>query len=105
MLTLTEIWEREPAGVTHCRYPLTDESPHYFCGEGVPEGRSYCRAHDKLCYAGQGKPWEALAGMIDNVETTIQWKTPDRDEQPALDDELAGAASVFDKPGGLMGRT
>lgn len=104
MLTLPEIWEREPAGVTHCRFPLTDDVPHYFCGE-TTDGRSYCPAHDKRCHAGQGKPWQALAGMMENVEQSIVRAPFQDDLQPGLDDALASASTVFDKPGGLMGRT
>lgn len=91
-------------GPKQCRFPITDESPHYFCGEPT-DGRSYCPAHDERCHAGQGKPWQGLAGMIEATEQSIV-KTPQpNDVQPRLDDALRDAAGVYDRPGGLMART
>lgn len=106
MLTLSEIWDAEEGSnaVKRCRFPLTDDLPHYFCGE-TTDGRSYCPAHDAKCHMGPGKPWQGLAGMIEATEQSIVKMTPREDVQPDLDAALASAATVFDKPGGLMGRT
>lgn len=111
MLSLEEIWAAEESNntVKRCRYPLTDDVPHYFCGE-TTDGRSYCPAHDKSCHAGQGKPWQGLAGMMANVEQSILPVRGDngifeRDTQPPIDEVFAEAADHFDKPMGLMGRT
>src|SRR5689334_18263116 len=106
MLSLEELWQAEEGAnkVKRCRFPLTDDVPHYFCGE-TTDGRSYCPVHDKSCHAGQGKPWQGLAGMIDNVEQSIVRMTPQDDLQPGLDEALSEASVHFDRPGGLMGRT
>lgn len=45
--TITEMGARE------CRYALTADAPHRFCGRPTTHGKSYCPAHLKgLCQAG-----------------------------------------------------
>ena len=98
MFNITELRDEE------CHYPLTDASPHFFCGDPVQQG-AYCDKHARLCYVGTGKPWQSLAAMIDASETTVAHVTVrDEDLQPALDDVVA-AASWIDRPGGLMDRS
>lgn len=103
MLTLQEIWAAEDGTVKLCRYPETDEPPHFFCGE-FTDGRSYCPVHDKTCHTGQGKPWQGLAGMIEATEQTIIRSSPQEDLQPELD-AVVRAATFIDEAGGLMRRT
>lgn len=79
-----------------CRFPITDAPPHYFCGERT-DGRSYCPEHDALCHAGQGKPWESLAGMIDAVEQTVS-PTPRRMADVAVPADDALKSKRLDKP-------
>lgn len=104
MLSLEEIWAAEDGTVKLCRFPLTDDVPHFFCGE-TTDGRSYCPAHDKACHAGQGKPWQGLAGMMANVEQTVVPAVRQYDSAEPIDEVLRDASSYFDKAGGLMGRT
>lgn len=33
-----------------CRYPVTDDSPFFFCGHSKLETSAYCAAHHRLCY-------------------------------------------------------
>jgi len=33
----------------HCRYSVTESSPHFFCGHSVQEDSSYCAFHHELC--------------------------------------------------------
>ena len=89
MLTFDELTDGEGVIPRRCRYPVTDEPPHFFCGEAT-DGRSYCPEHDALCHDGHGKPWQALAGMMEAVEQTII-PTPKRaaDVQPPLDEALS----------------
>lgn len=54
-----------------CRYALTDDKPHFFCGETTNEGQSYCPTHYRLCYGGPGKDWQALAGMMTATERHV----------------------------------
>lgn len=32
-----------------CRYAVTDDKPHLFCGQAVERGSSYCEFHTNLC--------------------------------------------------------
>lgn len=106
MLSLAEIWEAEEGSnaVKRCRFPLTAEPPHYFCGE-TTDGRSYCPTHDKKCHSGPGKPWQGIAGMMEAVEQSVARCKPADDLQPDLDAALRQASTFIDKAGGLMGRT
>lgn len=98
MFDITELHDGQ------CHYPLTDASPHFFCGDPVKQG-AYCGKHARLCYAGSGKPWQSLAAMIDATETTVAHvMVRDEDVQPELDNALA-SANWIDRPGGLMDRS
>ena len=35
---------------TACKFPLTDNMPHRFCGKERKVGSVYCEAHDTLCH-------------------------------------------------------
>lgn len=104
MLTLQEIWAAETDDkLKHCRFPITDEPPHYFCAE-LTDGRSYCPTHDKKCHTGPGKPWQGLAGMIEATEQSIVRRAPEDDFQPDLD-AVVRSATCIGEPGSLMRRT
>lgn len=34
----------------HCRYPVTDGPPHFFCGNPQVSGSSYCAHHRGVCH-------------------------------------------------------
>ena len=63
-----------------CRHALTDDPPHYFCGDPVEpmtitgKPSRYCPVHHKLNYTGPGKPWQSLAGMMIATEQTVRYK-------------------------------
>lgn len=40
----------------HCRYPITRELPHMFCGAGRASGSSYCQRHAAICSSRPLKP-------------------------------------------------
>ena len=95
-------------GMRQCRFPLTAGPPHFFCGEAVetPPYCDYCRRAHKPFTGKVPKDWQALAGMMDAVETTVLHHTPRDEGDPAsLDGVLREADTHFDEPGGLMGRT
>ncbi len=35
---------------TQCRFAVTSEAPHLFCGHEKAEGSSYCLHHHKICW-------------------------------------------------------
>lgn len=74
-----------------CRFALTAESPHFFCGEPIERG-AYCSQHAKRCYTGTGKPWQSLAAMMDATEQTVAHITVrDEDVQPSIDDVFSNS--------------
>lgn len=45
---------------TQCRYPVTDDAPHRFCGLPVIGESSYCEAHHAICCHRKLKPLKGL---------------------------------------------
>jgi len=45
-----------------CRYPVTDESPHLFCGAPRKAESAYCPFHHRVCWTTQkkGRGWFVL---------------------------------------------
>lgn len=37
----------------HCRFPVTDEAPFFFCGNDKHPGSSYCAHHHRVCHVGR----------------------------------------------------
>lgn len=38
-----------------CRFPVTDEPPHAFCGNRAISGEPYCAHHQMVCYNAEGR--------------------------------------------------
>lgn len=54
-----------------CRFPMTDDLPHFFCGEVTALGRVYCDEHHVVCNKGFGCSVVELEHMIRNFEHTV----------------------------------
>ena len=39
-----------------CRYAVTEDGPHLFCGQPQQDGSPYCAAHHNLCYPPAQRP-------------------------------------------------
>lgn len=70
-------------GVRECRYPV-QEDPFLFCA-AVTDGRSYCPAHDAVCYQrGTQAPLAFLEAQIRKAEKTIRaLRSQERDTETA----------------------
>jgi hypothetical protein len=58
-------------GPAQCRFALTDEPPHRFCGAPTAHaGEAYCEEHARLCRVGRSD-WRELERMIHGAEVTL----------------------------------
>jgi hypothetical protein len=74
-----------------CRYPHGTRAPYLFCGESTTARSPYCRKHHRLCQDGDGKPWEALAGMINAVDKSVLvHRGAPSEAEPAVDEMVKG---------------
>lgn len=51
-----------------CRFPLTDDPPHLFCGDRAQAGCSWCAEHARIVYAPLAAKREANLGQKEAAE-------------------------------------
>lgn len=74
-----------------CRYPHGTRAPYLFCGESTTPGSPYCGRHHTICHCSGGKPWEALAAMINAVDRSVLvHRGVPSEAEPAVDEMVKG---------------
>jgi hypothetical protein len=76
-------------GPAECRFALTDDLPHDFCGKPTaPKGEPYCPRHKARCHVGRTS-WEELARTIPSAEVPLVPASNNDARTLAVDEALA----------------
>jgi hypothetical protein len=87
---MVSLLDLEPA---QCRYALTDDLPHDFCGKPTANAKEpYCPEHKALCHVGRAG-WRALERMIHGEEVTLAPESEDVERTLGVDEEFREAAA------------
>jgi hypothetical protein len=55
-------------GAADCRFPVTSEAPHLFCGSVVADGLPYCNGHARLAYPKWKPEYDGQDDMTKSIE-------------------------------------